>query len=89
MKKRVRTEIPFLYEKRVAEGDWRALAAHRSGLFPRPFRVGSECDKGKKGLRMREGGCERGESDRFTLFLIKDQAVGISCEGVKVKSEKN
>lgn len=88
MKKTGSDGDPFLSEKHVAEGEWRALAAHRSGLFPRPFRVGSECDKGKKGLRMREGGCERDESDSFTLFLIKDQAVGISCEGVKVKSEK-
>ena len=40
------------------------------------------------GLRMRERGREQGESDRFTLFLIKDQDVVISGEGVKVKSEK-
>ena len=37
---------------------------------------------------MRERGCERGESDNFTLFLIKDQDVRISGEGVEVKSEK-
>ena len=37
---------------------------------------------------MRERGCERGESDGFTLFLVRDQDVGIFGEGVKVKSEK-
>ena len=37
---------------------------------------------------MRERGCERGESDGFTLFLIKDQDVGISGEEVEVKSGK-
>ena len=64
------------------------MAAHCSGLFIRPFWVGNECDRGMKGLRMRERGCERGESDGFTLFLIKDQDVGISGEEVEVKSEK-
>ena len=64
------------------------MAAHCSGLFIRLFWVGNECDRGLKGLRMRERGCERGESDDFTLFLIKDQDVGISGEGVEVKSEK-